>query len=202
MTIHLSTPLDGQAVRRLKVGDRLTFDGRLFTARDAAHRKILEAVRHNESLPFDPTGLALYHCGPVVRQVEGGWDVVSAGPTTSARMESLQPDVLRVLGIRLVIGKGGMGPATLATLREVGAVYAQFTGGAGALSARSLAEVASVHWLDELGMPEAVWIFEAAGFGPLIVTMDAHGMSLHDEQATRVSHRLAKIHARIDGISG
>lgn len=112
--------------------------------------------------------------------VVGGWSILSAGPTTSFRMESLEPRFLDLFGVKVIIGKGGMGPRTLEALRKHTVVYAAFTGGAGALAARGLGRVKGVHYLDELGMAEAVWVFEAREFGPLVVSMDSHGGSLYE----------------------
>ncbi len=109
------------------------------------------------------------------------WSVVSAGPTTSFRMETLEPDFLDLFDVKVIIGKGGMGPLTLDALRKHTVVYVSFTGGAGALAAKGLGEVRDVHYLDELGMPEAVWVFEAKEFGPLVVSMDSHGESLYTD---------------------
>ena len=198
MSLHLTTPLEAVAIRRLHVGDMVSITGRIMTARDAAHRKILDIARAGEVLPFDASNLGLYHCGPVVRPTKSGWDVVSAGPTTSARMESSQADVLRHLGVGLVIGKGGMGPGTLSALGETGAVYTHFTGGAGALAARAIRRVVGAHWVDELGTAEAVWFFEVERFGPLVVAMDAHGESLYEDVRRTVEGNLAGMHRRIE----
>jgi len=190
MTRHLVTPLDESALRSLRVGDRFTLTGDLFTARDAAHHKIVDLQLRGERLPFDVAGMALYHCGPIMKWTQDQWIPISAGPTTSSRMEGSEPEVIRHLQLRLIIGKGGMGPDTLSALADVGGVYAHYTGGAGALAARSIRRVSGVHWLDELGMPEAVWRLEVDGFGPLTVTMDSHGRSLYEEVSRDVNRHL------------
>ena len=122
----------------------------------------------------------LYHCGPVMRKEGEEWRIISAGPTTSIRMESLEKEFIERFGIRVIIGKGGMGKRTLQALQDNGAVYVHFTGGAGALAAVGLGRVKNVYLLEKLGMAEAVWVFEAREFGPLVVAMDSKGASLYD----------------------
>ncbi len=190
----LETPISKEEVRDLTVGDVVYVSGTMFTARDEAHRVLLEL-----GAPLPLEGLALFHCGPVVQKVDGGWRVVAAGPTTSARMEMFEADFLKRFKPRLIIGKGGMGKRTLAALEEVGAVYTHFTGGAGALAARAIKRVREVHFLEELGIPEAVWVLEVERFGPLVVTMDAHGRSLYEELERTVSANLARIKERLGG---
>ncbi len=174
---HLNTPIDDETISKLRTGDIIYLSGTVFTARDEAHMELLE---HGDIPGFDMTGLGLYHCGPVMQQKDGKWTIISAGPTTSFRMETLEPDFLDKFKVKVIIGKGGMGPLTLESLKKHNVVYLSFTGGAGALAAKGLGEVKAVHYLEELGMPEAVWIFEAREFGPLVVSMDAHGGSLYD----------------------
>jgi tartrate/fumarate subfamily iron-sulfur-dependent hydro-lyase beta chain len=198
MSTVLKTPLSEADVRGLHVGDTIYLSGVMFTARDEAHRVLLNALRRGEALAFQPQDMALFHCGPVVESSDGVWRVTSAGPTTSARMEMFEAEFLRAFSTRLIIGKGGMGKRTLEALKDVGAVYTHFTGGAGALAAKAVRRVRAVYWLEELGMPEAVWIFEVERFGPLIVTMDAHGGSLHEAIGATVRSNLARIVAALD----
>ena len=190
----LTTPISEEEVRGLSAGDVIYVSGLLFTARDEAHRVLLE-----RGAPFPLEGLALFHCGPVVQKVSEEWRVVAAGPTTSARMELFEAEFLEKLRPRVIIGKGGMGERTLKALGEVGAVYTHFTGGAGALAAQAIRRVREVHFLEELGIPEAVWVFEVEKFGPLVVAMDAHGRSLYTDLAQVVERNMEKIRARIRG---
>ncbi|MFX0107250.1 MAG: FumA C-terminus/TtdB family hydratase beta subunit, partial [Candidatus Hodarchaeota archaeon] len=134
--------------------------------------------------------------GPVAWQKDGKWQIVSAGPTTSIRMELFEDEFLRKYKARIIIGKGGMGEKTLAALKEVGAVYCSFTGGCGALAAKGLKEVRAYEWSD-LGMPEALWVITAEEFGPLLVTMDSHGNSMHDEMDKKIAAKKADVYARI-----
>ncbi|WP_297513174.1 FumA C-terminus/TtdB family hydratase beta subunit [Thermococcus sp.] len=170
MAVRLRTPLSTEDVLRLKAGDVVYLSGEIVTARDSAHRRILSLPK--EKLPFNPEGAVIYHCGPVVRKTHGSYEIVSAGPTTSARMNRYLDGVLD-LGIRGIIGKGGMKAEPF----RGRAVYFAFTGGAGSLAAKSVKRVRAVHWLD-LGIPEALWVLEVEDF-PLLVAIDAHGNSLY-----------------------
>ena len=190
----LTTPISEEEVRGLSAGDVIYVSGTMFTARDEAHRVLLE-----RGAPFPLEGLALFHCGPVVQKVGEGWRVVAAGPTTSARMELFEAEFLAQFRPRVIIGKGGMGEKTLKALGEVGAVYTHFTGGAGALAAQAIHRVKEVHYLSELGIPEAIWVFEVEKFGPLVVAMDAHGRSLYQDLAVEVEKNMQRIRARIRG---
>jgi fumarate hydratase subunit beta len=171
--IHLQIPLTIKDIKNLSIGDTVYLTGKLFTARDQAHKKMLELKDKNKKIPFNAKEMVLFHCGPVVRKEKNNWIVVSAGPTTSIRMEDLEGKFLSSFGIKMIIGKGGMGKKTLKALKKVGAVYTHFTGGAGALGAKAIKEVKNVFFLKELGIPEAAWILDVENFGPLIVTMDA-----------------------------
>jgi len=171
--------------------------GKVVTARDEAHRKALELLREGRPLPVDLRGLALYHCGPVVEREDGGWRVVAAGPTTSARMESVEPEFMERTGVRLIIGKGGLGRGTAEAARRLGAAYAVFTGGAGVLAANSIKRVLGVHWLEELGMAEAMWELEVEDFGPLIVTIDSSGRNLYAEMEERRRKVLEQIYREL-----
>ena len=195
-TYRLRTPISEEEVRRLRAGDVIYVSGTMVTARDAAHKRALELARRGESLPVDLRGAVLYHCGPVVRKVGEEWEIVAAGPTTSTRMEALEADFIKAFGVRVIVGKGGMGPKTARACREYGAVYAAFTGGAGALAAKAVKRVARVEWLD-LGVPEALWVLEVEDFGPLVVAIDTHGRNLYEEVARAVEARRAELYERL-----
>jgi len=199
MERRLDLPIDEARARELRVGDILYLTGKIFTARDEAHLTMLEVKEAGKPLPFDPGAMALFHCGPVVRKAGGGWEVIAAGPTTSVRMEIFEDRFLEAFAPRIVIGKGGMGDRTQAGLEKVGSVYAHYTGGAGALAAKRIEQVEDVHWLDELGMPEAAWIFAVKDFGPLLVTMDSAGGNLYKNLEPKIAANLEAIRARIDG---
>ncbi len=191
---HLRTPISDEEIEKLRVGDVLYVTGIMVTARDEAHKKILETLEKGEKLPTDLRGLVLYHCGPVVRKnPDGTWTVVAAGPTTSMRMESVEAEFIEKTGVKIVVGKGGMGARTAEAMKKHKAVYAVFTGGAGALAGKKIKRVIDVYWLEELGIPEAVWVFEVEEFGPLVVTIDAHGNNFYEEQMKKVRERAEKI---------
>jgi fumarate hydratase class I len=191
--IRLETPLSEEKVRALKVGDVVLINGPMVTGRDAVHTYLM----HHDA-PCDLDGAILYHCGPVM--IEEGtppnthWRTNAAGPTTSIREEPYEADVMKRFGIRAVMGKGGMGKKTLAGLKEHGAVYLHAVGGAAQFYARCLPKVYGVYLLEELGVPEAMWVFEAKDF-PAIVTMDSHGNSLHADVEATTGAELEKVGA-------
>jgi len=172
----LATPVSENAVRALKVGDELLVSGTLFTGRDAVHKYLHEGGQLPEGVSLRD-GI-LYHCGPVVVKGEQDrWKCVAAGPTTSIREEPYQAQIIRDFGLRGVIGKGGMGEKTLRACQEHGCVYLHGIGGAAQVLAQCIKKV---YFLEKFGAPEAIWEFEVADF-PVIVTIDAHGNSLHKE---------------------
>jgi fumarate hydratase class I len=184
--VVLQTPLTEEQVRALKVGDVVLLSGRAYTGRDAVHHHLM---KHEP--PVDLRGAALYHCGPVVVRDGDGWTVTAAGPTTSIREEPYQADVIARYGVRAVIGKGGMGARTLAALQQSGAVYLNAIGGAAQFYARRIASVDGVS-LMEFGTPEAMWHLTVQDF-PAIVTMDAHGNSLHKTVEQESAQELAAL---------
>jgi fumarate hydratase class I len=180
--IILRTPLTEQAVRALKVGDVVLIQGEIFTGRDAVHAWLMK----NEP-PVSLNGAIIYHCGPVMLKEGDRWITKAAGPTTSSREEPYQGEIIRRYGVRGVIGKGGMGARTAAAMKECGAVYLHAIGGAAQFYARAVEKVLGVY-LMEFGIPEAMWHLQVKDF-LTIVTMDAHGNSLHadlEEQSARV----------------
>lgn len=173
--IHL--PVDETEIRQLNVGDEVLLSGLLVTARDAAHKYIIE----NWPTWVAPLmrDSAIYHCGPVVKQIKNRYHAVSAGPTTSIREEPYEHQIIKHYGARIIIGKGGMGEKTLKEMKQFGAVYLHAIGGAASVIAKSIVNIPNVHMLQELGTPEAFWEFEVKDFFG-VVTMDAHGNSLHN----------------------
>lgn len=185
----LKTPLEESTIRSLAVGDIVMLNGTIFTGRDAVHKYLhqggkLEIIRNG----------ILYHCGPVVVEREGRYQVVAAGPTTSIREEPYMADIIAQYNLRAVIGKGGMGERTRQAMQDHGAVYLHAIGGAAQIYARCVEEVVSVH-LEELGSPEAVWELRVADF-PVVVTIDAHGRSLHREVLEASAERLREVMRR------
>ena len=177
--INLSFPFTEEKIRALKVGDEVLISGVLFTGRDAVHKYLHEGGTL-------PPGVSLragiiYHCGPVMmKQPDGSYQCTAAGPTTSIREEPYQGQIIRDFGLRGVIGKGGMGDRTLAACQEYGCVYLHAVGGAAQVLAECIKRVRNVYLLEQFGSPEAIWELEVQDF-PAVVTMDAHGRSLHQE---------------------
>ncbi len=188
---RLETPISEEEIRKLKIGDIVYLSGRIYTARDAGHRRALQLLNSGQPLPVELKGMALYHLGPIVKKVDDKWEIVSAGPTTSARLEMYEAEFIEKTGVRIIIGKGGMGKKTAEACKKFGAVYAIFTGGAGALGAKAVEEVEGVEWLD-LGMPEALWILRVKDFGPLTITIDAEGRNFYEEMREKVSKNIKK----------
>src|SRR2546426_3177250 len=177
--IQLTSPFTEGKVRALKGGEPVEVSGVVFTGRDAVHHylhgggKLPPGVNLQDGI--------IYHCGPVVlKDEQGNWKVTAAGPTTSTREEPYQAQIIKDFGIRGVIGKGGMGDRTLAACKEFGCVYLHAVGGAAQVLAECIKRVRNVYFLDKFGSPEAIWEFEVENF-PVVVTIDAHGNSLHKE---------------------
>lgn len=188
--ISLNTPLTEAAVRDLKVGDAVTITGTIYTGRDAVHKYLHEGGTLPPGVSFQ--GGVLYHCGPViVKDEQGAWKCVAAGPTTSIREEPYQWQVIRDFGLRAVIGKGGMGDKTIAACKEHGCVYLHGVGGAAQVLAECVKRVPNVYFMEEFGAPEAIWEFQVVSF-PAIVTIDSHGNSLHKEVLAKSQAELAK----------
>ncbi len=183
--VKLSTPISEEQIRSLKVGDVVLLNGMLHMGRDVLHHHL---ISHDS--PVDLNGGAIYHCGPVMLKEGSKWEVKAAGPTTSIREEPYQGDVIRKFRVRAVIGKGGMGPKTLAALKEVGAVYFSAIGGAAQYYSKCITNVEGVDFI-EFGIPEAMWHVKVKDF-PVIVTMDAHGNSLHADVEKASLKELAK----------
>jgi fumarate hydratase subunit beta len=174
--IHLTSPFQEEKIRSLKVGDMVLITGKLFTGRDAVHKHLHEGG----TVPVDLTNQIIYHCGPVVMKKGKTWTVTAAGPTTSSREEPYQADIIKRFQIRGVIGKGGMGEKTKNACKEYGCVYFHAVGGAAQVLAACIERVTGVHMLEEFGSPEAIWELEVKDF-PAVVTIDAHGNSLHSD---------------------
>ncbi|XID95650.1 fumarate hydratase [Paenibacillaceae bacterium WGS1546] len=183
--VVLQMPLTEEDVRSLRVGDVVILNGEMHTGRDALHKHLMD-----HDAPIDLNGGVIYHCGPVMLKDEEGWHVKAAGPTTSIREEPYQGDIIKKFGLRAVIGKGGMGPKTLAALKEHGAVYLNAVGGAAQYYAECIKNVNGVDFM-EFGIPEAMWHLQVEGFAA-IVTMDAHGNSLHADVDQNSKEKLAQ----------
>lgn len=184
----LEAPFTEEKMRVLKVGDMVEITGLIYTGRDAVHKYLYDGGKP----PVDLNDSIIYHCGPVVVMEKGRWVVKAAGPTTSAREEPYQGPLMERYKIRGVIGKGGMGPKTLAACAAVGGVYLHAIGGAAQVLAERVVAVEGVHLMEEFGSPEAIWEFRVERF-PVVVTMDAHGNSLHAEVLKASQEALARL---------
>jgi fumarate hydratase class I len=188
--VQLHAPFTEAKVRALKVGDEVLISGVLFTGRDAVHKYLHDGGELPPQVNLRDA--ILYHCGPVViKDEQGRWKVTAAGPTTSIREEPYQGEIIRKFGLRGVIGKGGMGDRTLAACEEAGCVYLHAIGGAAQVLAECIKSVRGVYFLEKFGAPEAIWEFAVENF-PVVVTMDAHGRSLHKDVFAASQAELAK----------
>ena len=204
MIYELDVPIADDSISQLHVGDQVRINGVIFTARDAAHKYMVEQFVNTggnppqseqalyELLKAKLDGGVIYHCGPVVAQEDGRWRFVAAGPTTSAREEVYEDLVIEHFNVKAIIGKGGMGPRTLAACQKFKAVYLHAVGGAASLIAQSVIEVEAVHKKDEFGVPEAFWQIRVEGF-PAVVTMDSHGNSIHEQVAAASASRFQEL---------
>lgn len=175
----LSVPLKEEDVRELKAGDVVYLKGPIYTSRDMGHLTIKDKLEKGEELPENFQGSAIFHAGPVVLKKGVGWELVVIGPTTSIRMEPYA-EMVGKLGVKAILGKGGMAEGTLAACGKYGYVYLQAAPGCAVKLARGIEKIEDVHWL-ELGIPEALWKLKAKKFGPLVVGMDSHGNSTYKE---------------------
>ena len=178
MSMKLKIPLSKDDIKKLEVGNIVYLSGTIYTARDRAHQRILD-----EGSPVNLKGAVIFHAGPIIRSSGEdenlNYEMVAVGPTTSTRMNPYQPGILK-LGVKAVIGKGGMDENTASALEENNAVYLAAVGGCAALYVKSILKVKGVNWID-LGVPEAIWELEVKDFGPLVVAMDSHGNNLYEE---------------------
>jgi len=192
-------PASEADIRDLRIGDEVLVSGVMITARDAAHKYLVE--NNDKDAEKILKGSMIYHCGPVVTRENGVYRFVSAGPTTSAREEPYEAAVIERYGVRGIIGKGGMGKDTLAALGKFGAVYLHAVGGLAVLLAKSVTEVVGVMKLEEFGVPEAMWIIKVSDF-PALVTMDSHGGNLHEKVFKSSRERLLDLARKMENAAG
>jgi L(+)-tartrate dehydratase beta subunit len=185
----LTTPIQDKDLESLNVGDIVFLDGIIVTCRDVPHRRLIEL---GMKLPVDLKGLAIFHAGPIVAKEGKGWKMVSIGPTTSMRMEKFEKEFIRQTGVKLVVGKGGMGPETVEGCKQYKAVHAVFPGGCAVLAATEVEEIEKVEW-QELGMPEALWVSRVKEFGPLIISIDTKGNNLFETNKATYNARKKSI---------
>ncbi|OGW48042.1 MAG: hypothetical protein A2Y66_00390 [Nitrospirae bacterium RBG_13_41_22] len=176
----INFPITKNDVLKLEIGDIVSINGRIVTGRDKVHKFLYNEKPLKKQMPVDLEGGILYHCGPIIKKTLKGFKVVAAGPTTSMRVEMYEHKIISEYRLRAVMGKGGMGEQTLNALKKNGCVYFHTIGGAAVYLADRIKKVVDVWKLEEFGMTEAMWVLDVEEF-PAIVTMDAHGGSLHEK---------------------
>lgn len=195
----LTTPIRDEDLEDLRVGDVVYLTGHLVTCRDVAHRRLIEQKRE---LPVDLEGGAIFHAGPIVRKLDDGkFEMVSVGPTTSMRMEKFEKEFIEQTGVKLIVGKGGMGPLTEEGCRKYKAVHAIFPGGCAVVAATQVEEIERAEWQD-LGMPETLWVNRVREFGPLIISIDTQGNNLIESNKAEFNAKKAEIVKKIHGRVG
>lgn len=190
MSFDITVPVEDAS--NLKAGDVVYITGLVVTMRDQATKRLITYFQSGAVIPFDFQGVPVFHCGPVVKYSNKGWIVESLGPTTSARMEDLMEPFLKASGARIIIGKGGFSEKSTEIFKRFKAVYCNPPGGASALLSKSVRRVSAVYWLD-LGLPEAVWLIEVYKLGPMVVTIDSHGVNIYSRVREDALKRVSKI---------
>lgn len=182
----LTTPIAPEDLADIKIGDVIYLTGHIVTCRDVPHRRI---VQEGRELPLDIRGGAILHAGPIIRKTgEKSFEMVSVGPTTSMRMEKFEREFIAKTGVRLIVGKGGMGEGTMSGCKEFGAIHCVFPAGCAVVAATQVEQIESADWT-ELGMPETLWKCRVKEFGPLIVSIDAHGNNLFEQNKVKFNEK-------------
>ena len=182
----LTTPIKAEDLADIKIGDVIYLTGHIVTCRDVPHRRV---VQEGRELPLDIRGGAILHAGPIIRKTDDkSFEMVSVGPTTSMRMEKFEREFIAKTGVRLIVGKGGMGEGTMSGCREFGAIHCVFPAGCAVVAATQVEEIESADWT-ELGMPETLWKCRVKEFGPLIVSIDAHGNNLFEQNKIKFNEK-------------
>ena len=182
----LTTPIAPEDLADIKIGDVIYLTGHIVTCRDVPHRRVVEEGRE---LPLDIRGGAILHAGPIIRKTgDKSFEMVSVGPTTSMRMEKFEREFIAKTGVRLIVGKGGMGEGTMSGCKEFGAIHCVFPAGCAVVAATQVEQIESADWT-ELGMPETLWKCRVKEFGPLIVSIDAHGNNLFEQNKVKFNEK-------------
>jgi len=183
---HIQTPISADDIACLRIGDIFYLSGVIATGRDDVHRRV---VHEGMECPFNFSGLAIFHAGPIVREAApAGYELVSVGPTSSIRMEEWAAGFIEKTGVKIMIGKGGMGDKTSAACAKHGAIHCVYPGGCAVLGAGQTEKIEGLYWR-ELGMPECIWVMKVREFGPLIVSIDTRGANLFAENSVRYASR-------------
>lgn len=192
----LTTPISAEDLKDIKIGDVIYLNGHIVTCRDVAHRRLIE---YGRELPVDLNGGAIFHAGPIVRKISGQddkYEMVSVGPTTSMRMEKFEKEFIEKTGVKLIVGKGGMGPNTEDGCRENKAVHCVFPAGCAVIAAETVEEIEDAQWMD-LGMPETLWVCRVKEFGPLIVSIDAEGNNIFEINKVEFNRKKDEQYAKL-----
>ena len=190
----LTTPIKAEDLADIKIGDVIYLSGHIVTCRDVPHRRV---VQEGRELPLDIRGGAILHAGPIIRKIgEKSFEMVSVGPTTSMRMEKFEREFIAKTGVRLIVGKGGMGEGTMSGCKEFGAIHCVFPAGCAVVAATQVEQIESADWT-ELGMPETLWKCRVKEFGPLIVSIDAHGNNLFEQNKVKFNEKKDAVLAEI-----
>lgn len=196
----IATPISKEDLKDIRFGDVVYLNGYIVTCRDVAHRRLVECGRE---LPVNVRDGAILHAGPITREIScspGKYEMISIGPTTSMRMEMFEKEFIKKTGVRIIVGKGGMGKETEEGCREYGTIHCIFPAGNAVIAAVQVEEIEKVHWLD-LGMPEALWVCRIHEFGPLIVSIDIHGNNICEQNKCVFNERkdeaLEKIYNKV-----
>ncbi|MCR5438948.1 MULTISPECIES: L(+)-tartrate dehydratase subunit beta [unclassified Selenomonas] len=190
----LTTPIRPEDLADIHVGDVIYLTGKLTTCRDVAHRRVIEEKR---PLPVDVRDGAILHAGPIIRPLgEDKYEMVTVGPTTSMRMEKFEEEFIKETGVRLIIGKGGMGEGTMRGCRDHKAIHCVFPAGCAVVAATCVEEILDAQWKD-LGMPETLWTSKVKEFGPLIVSIDTHGRNIFEENKVVFNKRKEEVYEEI-----
>lgn len=183
---HLKTPIKDEDIADIRIGDIVYLDGIIVTCRDVAHRRVVEEKR---KLPVDVKGKAILHAGPIVRQKDdGSYEMVAVGPTTSSRMEKFEEQFVKETGVKLIVGKGGMGPGTERACKNYKALHLVYPAGNAVYAATKVERIVDAQWKD-LGMPETLWVNQVKDFGPLIVSIDTNGDNLFEKNKVEFNRR-------------
>lgn len=190
----LTTPIKPEDLEDIKIGDIIYLTGQLVTCRDVAHRRLIEEKR---PLPVDLDSMAILHAGPIVRPTgEDKYEMVSVGPTTSMRMEKFEKEFINQTGVKLIVGKGGMGKDTQEACQEHKAIHVVYPAGNAVLAATQVEEIERAEW-KELGMPETLWVCRVKEYGPLIVSIDTHGGNLFEENKVVFNEKKEEVYEEI-----
>ena len=190
----LTTPIQAEDLEDINVGDIVYLNGYITTCRDVAHRRLIEEGR---KLPVDLDGGAIFHAGPIIRPLgEEQYEMVSVGPTTSMRMEKFEEEFIKQTGVKLIVGKGGMGDGTMKGCRDYKAIHTVFPAGCAVVAATCVEQIEDANWKD-LGMPETLWTCKVKEFGPLIVSIDTHGRNLFEENKVKFNEKKEEAIAEI-----